>query len=149
MGTSFDDIHSYALMSIADWRLDQIYTVSPANFNTVLDGWLIKSIPLFDNCNQELSYDTATRTFTNTLTLAEQTILSNLEILTWMDKQVLDVRQFSNVLNSTDFKIFSSAQNLTAKINAQEILRERVSQQMQNYGLKNVPWSDWGDGNFT
>jgi hypothetical protein len=46
------------------------------------------------------------------------------------------------------FKHYSEAQNLTAKINTQNILIERVNQQMEVYGLKNVDWVSWGLGNF-
>jgi hypothetical protein len=76
-------------------------------------------------------------------------ILSNLEVIMWMDAQIIDIRQMNVYLNDTDFKTHSNNQNLTAKINVQEILREKVSQQMVDYGLKGIDWTSWGAGTFT
>jgi hypothetical protein len=93
-------------------------------------------------------YDLTLRQFNITLDLTEQIILSNLEIVTWMDAQILDVKQFSVLLNDTDFKTYSSARNLKAKMDVQIILREKINQDMTNYGVKNIPWTDWGNGVF-
>jgi hypothetical protein len=47
------------------------------------------------------------------------------------------------------FKHYAEAQNLTAKINARNMLREIVNQDMTDYGLKNVDWASWSAGVFT
>lgn len=147
--TSFDEIHNFSLIIIRDYVLDSLYDDSPTNFNTLMDNFLLRSIPLFTNCQQDLTdYNTTTRTFNIELSLQEQMILSDLEILTWLDSQILDIKQFSLLMNNTDFKTYSSAQNLTAKLNLQSVLREKVSQNMVAYGISNTPWTDWGNGVF-
>lgn len=149
MPTPFDDVEDLALMSFKDWELDALYNnEETTKFQTLLDGWLIKSIPSFTNCKTNLTYTLASRQLDNTLSDSEKTILSNLIVLTWMDSQIFDVRQMSLHLNDTDFKMYSEAQNLTAKVNAQVMLREKISQDMVDYGFKNVPWQEWAEGNF-
>ena len=147
--TTFDDVHDLTLLVIQDFKLDDLYTSSPTNFNTTMDGLLIRSLSEFTNCQQDLTdYTLATRTFNIVLTLVEKSILSKLQVITWLDSKILDVMQLQNWLNDTDFKTFSSAQNLKSKMDAREILFERVSQSMTDYGLKVVSWTDWGNGVF-
>lgn len=147
--TTFDEIHDLTLLVIQDFKLDELYTSSPTNFNTTMDGLLIRSLADFTNCEQDLTdYNLTTRTFNLVLTLAEKSILSKLQVITWLDSKILDVLQLQNFLNDTDFKTFSAAQNLKAKMDAREILFEKVSQSMTDYGLKNVSWTDWGNGVF-
>jgi hypothetical protein len=52
-------------------------------------------------------------------------------------------------LNDTDFKHYSEAQNLTAKINTRNILQESVNQDMTNYELRNVDWASWQNQYFS
>jgi len=147
--TTFDDIHDLTLLVVQDFKLDELYTSSPTNFNTTMDGILIRSIPEFTNCQQDLDdYTLSTRTFNIVLTSTEKSILSKLQVITWLDSKILDVKQLQNHLNDTDFKTFSASQNLKAKMDAREILFEKVSQSMTDYGLKNAPWTDWGNGVF-
>ena len=147
--TTFDDIHDLTLLVIQDFKLDELYTSSSTNFNTTMDGLLIRSISEFTNCQQDLTdYTLSTRTFNIVLTLVEKTILSKLQVITWLNSKILDVLQLQNHLNDTDFRTFSSAQNLKAKMDAREILREEVSQSMTSYGLSATPWTDWGNGVF-
>ncbi len=147
--TAFDTIHDFTMLVIQDFKLNELYDLSPTNFNTTMDGLLIRSLPEFTNCSQDLTdYTLSTRTFNLVLTAVEISILSKLQVITWLDSKILDVMQLQNWLNDTDFKTFSSAQNLKAKIDAREILFERVSQSMTDYGLKAVSWTDWGNGVF-
>ena len=147
--TSFDEIHNFSLIIIRDYVLDSLYDDSPTNFNTLMDNFLLRSIPLFTNCQQDLTdYNTTTRTFNIELSLQEQMILSDLEILTWLDSQILDIKQFSLILNNTDFKTYSSAKNLTAKLNLRAVLWERVNHNMSLYSIATAPWEDWKNGVF-
>jgi hypothetical protein len=149
MATPFDTIHNYALVVIRDYKIDKLYSLSVDDFKTFMDGFLLRSIPMFTNCQKDLNdYNLNTRQFNPTLDLTEQIILSNLEVITWMDSKILDVTQMQNQLNDTDFKMYSQAQNLKAKTDTREILREVVNQDMTNYGLKNIPWDSWAGGNF-
>ena len=147
--TTFDEIHDLTLLVIQDFKLDALYTSSPTNFNTTMDGLLIRSLPEFTNCQQDLTdYTLSTRTFNIVLTLAEKSILSKLQVITWLNSKILDVLHLQNHLNDTDFRTFSSAQNLKAKMDTREILREEVSQNMTSYGLIAAPWENWALGIF-
>ena len=147
--TTFDTIHDLTMLVIQDYKLNELYDSSPTNFNTTMDGLLIRSLPEFTNCSQDLTdYNLTTRTFNLVLTAVEISILSKLQVITWLNSKILDVMQLQNFLNDTDFRTFSSAQNLKAKIDAREILREEVSQSMTDYSLKNTPWANWGLGVF-
>lgn len=148
--TPFTDIYDLFLSSIKDYNLDSLYITSPTDFYNYLQGYLIMSIPDFDNCVQDLANYSLTPVaqFNLTLSLAEKTILANIMIIKWMSRQINDVTQMNLHLNDTDFKHYSEAQNLTAKVNYRNDLREMVNQDMTKYGLKNISWSNWGSGNF-
>ena len=149
MATSFDDIHDLFLLSVEDYRLDNLYTSSPTNFKTFLDGILLKASSFFVNCQKDLEdYNSTTRQFNDTLTQKEKTILSDLELMVWYDKKINDIRTIGLTLTDTDFKHYSEQQNLKGKVDAQCIIREKVNQDMANYGLKYVPWEDWSNGIF-
>lgn len=149
MFTSFDEIHNLALVVIRDYKIDKLYNISVDNFKSFMDGFLLRSIPMFTNCQKDLNnYNLSLRQFNFTLNLTEQVILSNCEVVTWMDSKILDVTQIQNQLNDTDFRMYSQSQNLKAKMDAREILFERLSQSLVDYGLKNIPWDSWAGGNF-
>jgi len=78
--------------------------------------------------------------------LTEKTILADLMLIKWLEKQINNVTQFNLLLNDTDFKRYSEAQNLTSKVAHKNQLREIVNQDMTKYGLKNTKWSDWQNG---
>jgi hypothetical protein len=147
--TSFDEIYDLALISFRDYRLDQLYDLSEADFKNLLQGYLIKAIPKFTNCQVDLEdIDTTSKIFNNTLTLTEQVILSDYMVIEWMTSQILDITQMELHLNNTDYKHYSEQQNLKGKLDVQNILIERNDRQTTSYGLKNAPWTDWKNGVF-
>lgn len=151
MNTSFDEIYSLSMVTIRDYQIDKIFNPNDlTDFQNLMKGFLQKAIPKFTNCNKNLesivNFDADE--FTEELTLTEKVILSDLLIIEWLNSKILDVRQFQNILNDTDFKLFSQAQNLDSKMKAREVLREIVNQDMNNYGLKQIPWDEWARGNF-
>jgi hypothetical protein len=151
MPTPFSEIYDLSLVTIRDYKIDQLYALGDlADFENFMQGFLKKAIPKFTNCAKALETiaNFTTNQFDETLTLTEKTILSDLLIIEWMNSKILDVTQMQNHLSDTDFKTFSQAQNLKAKIDAREVLREVVSQDMTNYGLKQIPWTEWGQGVF-
>jgi len=148
--TTFDEIYDLALISFRDYKLNKIYDVSETDFKNVLQGYLYKSIPKFSNCQKDLEdFDSTDKNFNSVLTLTEKVILSDFMVIEWMTPQILDITQMELHLNDTDFKIFSEERNLKGKIEVQNILIERIERETTKYGLKNVPWTDWGNGVFT
>lgn len=147
--TTFDEIYDLALISFKDYKLDALYNTSPTDFTNILKGYLYKAIPKFTNCKHDLEdFNSTTKTFNSILTLTEQVILSDYLVIEWMTPQILDITQMELHLNDTDFKIFSEERNLKGKIEAQNILIGRINAQMTSYGIKNIPWTDWGNGVF-
>jgi hypothetical protein len=147
--TTFVEIIDLATLSFKDYKLSELFAISETDFTTYLSGFVVKAITKFYECKQPIqNADLTTGTFPVVLTLAEKIILADLTVIEWMTTKILDVTQMNNFLNDTDFKMFSNANNLTAKINTQNILIERANQQMEIYGLKNTDWASWGMGNF-
>lgn len=148
--TNFLDVYDLSLISFKDYQLNKIYDVSKDDFYNILKGYLIKAITKFTNNKKDLenNLDIANGQFLVDLTLTEQVILSDLTVIEWMSSKILDITQMSLHLNDTDFKVYSEAQNLTAKINAQNILREKIDLDMGRYGIKNINWKDWMAGNY-
>lgn len=149
MATTYDDIYDLALVTLRDYNLDALYQSSPTDFRAYFKGFLIRAIPKFTNCQQDLSdRNDVTNTFNVTLTDKESDILARLTNIMWAEKEIKDITQMNLHLNDADFKHFSEAQNLTAKNNLRITEREIVNQDMTDYGLSKVDWSAWGSGEF-
>lgn len=139
MPTSFDTIIDLALTLIDDYKLRKLYDISQTKFLAICDSYLIAAIPNFTRCNQSLEYDTITRQFTNELTQLEISILADLWILEWFNKETQDSRKINALLQSSgSFKSHSAAQNLKEKSTYLDGLREKVEQKMTNYQLQNI-----------
>ena len=149
MATLFTDIYDLFLAEVTDYKLDALYATSVTDFETYLQGFLKRAIPKFTNCAQDLTdVNFTTGTFNITLTLMEQTILSSLMAIEWLNKEIQNVSQINIHLNDRDFKHHSAAQNLKEKKALKNELREIVSQDMVDYGILNIPWSDWADDDY-
>jgi hypothetical protein len=146
--TTYQEVYDIFLTGITDYKIDKLYDAGTTLFENYLQGFLIKAIPNFTNCVQDLdSVSSSTPTsFMVTLTRLEKGILSDLMTYEWFMKEVNDVTQFNLTLSDTDFKHFSEAQNLKEKQEKADRMREMAEQKMTVYGLKNVPWADWGAG---
>jgi hypothetical protein len=149
-GTNFSDIFDQFQSLIEDYRLTNLFIQSEANYETYVQGWLIPSIVEFTNvpCNQELSFNATTKTFTQTLTLENIVILARLMMKYWLTKEVNDITQMRMKIQ-TDYKSYSEAQNITAKTERLTLVTEDLSQALNEYGYRNVDWQAWASGNFT
>lgn len=138
MATSFDSIKDLALIIIRDYKLDKLYEKSVDDFQTYTDGMLIKSIPKFVECLQPLDYDKDKREFANELSLKEQSILADWFVYTWFETNVNDVTQFNLHLTNTDFKHYAEANNLEAKSEYLDRMREKIKQDSLDYQNENL-----------
>ena len=138
MATSFDSIKDLALIIIRDYKLDKLYEKSADDFQTYTDGMLIKSIPKFVECLQSLDYNKSTREFANELTLKEQSILADWFVYTWLESNINDVTQFNLHLTNTDFKHYAEANNLEAKSEYLDRMREKIKQDSLDYQNENL-----------
>ena len=148
MATTFSEIIDVALVTIQDYKLNSLYQTNPEDFQTITNAFLLRGLPQFINCKTPLTYDMGAQTFTNTLSPLEISILADLWVYEWFEWHVQNVTQFENKMTPSDFKHYSEAENLKQKSEYLDRLREKHSQKMVDYGLLNVDWGTWGNGNF-
>jgi hypothetical protein len=150
MSTPFTEIFDQFMSLQTDYRLISLYRSSVENFETYLQGWLMPSIVEFQEvpCNQDLSFNLTTKTFTQTLTLQNQIILAHLMKKYWLRKEVNDISQMKNFIQDKDFSSHSASQNLKEKRDLMIVNDEEISQKLVEYGYKNIDWNEWLQGNF-
>lgn len=148
MATTFEDVIDVALTTIQDYKLNNLYQTNPDDFATITNAFLMRGIPLFTNCKTPLDYDINTQSFINTLTSLEISILADLWVYEWFNWHIQNVTQFENSMTPSDFKHHSKAENLKQKSEYLDKLREKYQQRMTEYGLMNVDWQSWANGNF-
>lgn len=147
--TPFSDIYGLFLVQIQDYKIDMLSS-TPTNMENYLHGFLELAIPEFYNCQKDLNgRDNILKQFNVDLTLEEQKILANWMVYHWFLREVQDIKQFSLLLTDTDFKTYSSANYLKEKSSYANMLREICTQRTVDYGIKNIPWSDWKNGNYS
>jgi hypothetical protein len=147
-GTTFSTIFDAFTLLVNDYKLVALYESSEVDFENYLSGWLDFAIADFVNCDQSLAYTLSTKTFTETLTTKNQLILARIMVKYWLSKEVQDVTQMSIHLQDRDFRTFSEANNLTAKSNHLDKVKEDISQALVDYGLATIDWASWLTGTF-
>ena len=149
MGTLSSEVVDLFLTRINDYRLDTIYTVSGSFvLNTYVESWLLDSIAEFeDMCDQALTYTVSGSAiegeFTETLTMINKLILSRIMVKYWLQKSINDILQMNLHVTDRDFKTFSAAQNLKAKQDYLNSLKEELSQDLMNYSYHRNDWANW------
>lgn len=147
MSTPYSEVFELFLFNIEDYLIDDMYSSSTEDFEVYATKFLLKAIPSFSNCQQDLSdRNDTTRVFNITLTLTEKNILANLMTLSWLVKEINNILEMRNFLISGDYKAFSSANNLKEKRNWYESLSSDVDRQITNYGYSNNDWDTFLDG---
>ena len=148
--TSFSEIYDLSMVVIRDYKINLLFDPDDLTaFENFMLGYLKRAISKFTNCEKDIdNTDFSSDEFDVILSIKEQVILADLVVIEWLSSKILDVTQIQLHLDDASFKHYAESQNLTAKINTREILREVVSQDMTDYGFKNVPWSEWAGGNF-
>ena len=137
MATSFDTIEDLFLISVRDYRIDALAS-NQTVLQQYLDGFLIKAVPNFTACLQDLSYDSVARTFASTFTNLENEILANLMEVEWFKSDVNDVTQINLHLMNREFKLNSENENLKQKSEYLDRAREKAHQLATEYQLLNI-----------
>ena len=141
MPTPFDSVEDLALIAIRDYKIDKLYNHSIEQFQQYLDGFLLTAIPNFRNCRQSLDYDIEQRQFNADLSSMEQTILADLWVLEWFNKETNDATQIQNKLQvASAFTSHSASQNLKEKSTYLDKLREGVDLKITQYQLQALPY---------
>lgn len=148
MTTDYTDVYDLFLTKIKDWKLEYLYSTNPDNFETVLHGFMVVSLPQFKNCNQSLARNDTTKKFDETLTEENQNVIAALMVEQWLQQEINDIRQMALHLQD-DFKTYSEAQNLKEKSDHWARIKELNSQMIVDYSLDDRDlWSDWLSGTF-
>ncbi len=135
MATSFDTIIDLGLVTIQDYKINNLAHLDPNSLEIRLDGYLLRAIPKFTQCLQSLSYNSGTREFDSDFTYIEQEILACLYNIEWLTSVTQDVTQFQGKMSNREFKTHAEDANLKAKLTALDLMREKVNQLMVDYQL--------------
>lgn len=150
MTTTLDQIGDLFLSQVSDYRLNIIYQSSGSSaLNDYIQPWLLMAIDEFDDiCTQDLTYDSGSQLFTETLTQKNMNILAQIMVKYWLNKEVQNVLQMDSFIQDRDFKTHSAAQNLREKQLLLNSKKEEISQLLLDYGYRNNDWSGWEAQNF-
>ena len=140
--TTYDDIIDLALVSIEDYHLNKIFKESPEKFSLIMEGFMIRGLANFENCRQDLTdRDDENHKFNIALTEIEKSIIADYTVISWLDKEINDVRQITGMLqNNKEAHRYSEANNLDAKVNRRDQLVEQVATKKTTYSLQNAEW---------
>ena len=140
--TPYDDIIDLALVSIEDYHLNKLAIDSPNDFNIVLEGFMIGGLANFENCNKDLSQRSdKDRLFKVKLDEIEKSIIADYTVISWLDKEINDVRQITGMMqNQKEAHRYSEANNLNAKVHRRDQLMEQVATKKTTYSLNKVDW---------
>jgi hypothetical protein len=154
MGTQSSEITDLFLTKISDYRLDIIYNTSGSFvLNNYVEGWLLNAISDFeDYSDQSLAYTVSGSAtegyFSADLNMKNKLMLANFVTKYWLQKSINDLLQMSLHVTDKDFKTFSAAQNLKAKQDYLNSLKEELSQSLIDYTYKRNNWTDWANQIF-
>lgn len=108
--TKFENIYSFFLNTIQDYSIKKLFESDIETATEMLEYFLMKSIPKFRNCEKDiLNIDLDNSSFNCTLDLEEITILSDLMVLSWMDRVINDITQMNLSLNDNDWRLCTVA----------------------------------------
>jgi len=137
--TTFDDVIDLALIKVNDYRLMKLFNQSEEDFQTYVDGFLISAIPSFVECRQSLEYNLTTREFNVNLTDLEKSILADLWIICWYERDNNTYALYRQHLQSaSSFKNHSESQNLKENSAYIDKLREELDRKKISYQLENL-----------
>lgn len=133
MATSFDTIIDRALIVVDDYKLLKLINQSRDDFNSWCDGFLVSAVPNFINCRQKLDYDLDKREFEADLTNMEISILADLWVLAWYERETNVATGINTLLQTNNsFKTHSASQNLKEKDSRISSLYTKLHQKMEN-----------------
>lgn len=138
MSTPFSNIIDKALIVIRDYSLDALYENDEDTFESIMQSYMIKGVPRFIECLQDLSYDLTTQTFSSDLTDIETDILADYTVISWYEANLNDVLEYKEALQDREFKRLATGQNLKPRQEYLTMLYTRVKQNTTNY-----LWANW------
>jgi hypothetical protein len=146
LATLYSEIFELVLSGFNDYKIDRLFSsATPTSAEVYMTPFLVKAIPNFDNCEQDLEdRNDTTRTFNITLNTDEKVILSELTIVQLLKKEVNDVKQMELHLSDPKaFKHYAEANNLKEKRETMYSAQESAERLMVKYSQKNINWNDY------
>lgn len=138
--TPYTDIIELVLALIKSYELDEIYDdaikSAPDNVESGTEALLIFLLPYFKYASGELelagSHIKPQRNdnemcFNSSLTDGEQLIIAKYILVGYLQKHTFDLLQVQLHLQDGDFKTFAEKNNLEAKLNALNTLKDEIS----------------------
>lgn len=138
MSTPFSNVIDKALVVIRDYGLDTLYAADEDAFVEVMLNYMMKGVPRFTECLQDLSYDESELCFNSDLTPIEIDILADYTVISWYEANINDVLEFKESLQDREFKRLATGQNLKPRQEYLTMLYTRVKQNTTNY-----LWANW------
>lgn len=148
MTTTLSEVYDLFMLTVTDYRLNQLFDVSQYEFENYLEAWLEFAIAEFTMCNQDLNFDTETKTFPEVLSRENKVILATLMMKYWMQKNVNDITQMNLHVTDRDFKVASEAMNLREKAIRLNHVKETCSQMLIDYAYNKNDWDSWLEQDF-
>lgn len=135
--TPFDNIYDLALVVIQDYKIDNLATTDIESFKLYMRGFLINSIPEFSTtCFTSLEYDETQNCFIEDLSMLEKSILADIIVIKWMERETNNATQINLRLQGRDKKSNAESSNLKEKSERLDRLREKLAQKMVDYQLQ-------------
>lgn len=148
MATPFSAVEDLALVTIQDYKLDQLYEKNPLDWETFLSGFVVRASLHFTDSKTDLSYDLEQKAFINDLSNAEINILVYLFIEMWIERISQNLTQIVSTMTPSDAK----RTNVPAMVKEQQykldVAREKNSQRITEYGYANADFQQWANGVF-
>lgn len=148
MATPFSEVIDLAMITIQDYKLDKLFQISESDWATFLSGFVVRAVPKFTNSKTPLNYDLTAQTFNNTLSLQEINILVYWFIEIWLERCQQELSQIKATMTPSDAKRTNVPQLIKERQVLIDECREKNSQTETVYGINNVNWINWGNGNF-
>ena len=106
-------------------------------------AYLIKAIPHFEKCPKVFNRNEEEKQFNEDLTDVEKSILADLTVLSWLERENNDIRQFRAMIqNKAEANRYSEANLLRERTNKEMALKESINTRITTYDIKNN-FKDW------
>lgn len=146
--TNFTDVYDMFMITVQDYQLDKLYRYSPESLNKFLQSFLkyaINDVSGFcDISNLMDDADFNNGAFTVDIGQHNVMLLAQYMKRPWMKRQIDYVTQIQGALTDTDFKRFSEANNLKAKMDYYSSITEELtwirSDYVMQYGVNFKQW---------
>ena len=147
--TTFEEIYEIFLFKVQDYKQRNLFLKDANVATSLLQSYLTSAIAKFKECKKDIKNpDLKLGQFNCQLDIVEKNILANLMVEAWFDRMIDDIIQMNDRLSDTDFKTFSTANNMKEKSELRDKRREINDQDMWHYSFSNVPWAEWANGNY-